>query len=117
MFTLTFSCCLKTEIPLPEMILEMKTIPQLGVDKVVHTVVLGIEYIPVCVGATDIDRFRFGCMIESIFFSLSQKFVLIYICIKMQSNKMNRMMQYLLNNIALFIQCMTSIDPRGCPFQ
>ena len=31
-FTLTFSRCLKTEIPLPEMILEMKTTPQLGVD-------------------------------------------------------------------------------------
>ena len=58
-------------------------------------------------------------MKESIFFSLSQNFcalVLIYICIKMQSNKMNRTMQYLLNNIALFLQCMTSIDPRGCPF-
>ena len=56
-------------------------------------------------------------MIESIFISLSQNFcalVLIYICIKMQSNKMNHMMQYLLNNIALFnLQCMTSIDPRG----
>ena len=59
-------------------------------------------------------------MIESSFFSLNQNFcalVLIYICIILQSNKMNRMMQYLLNNIALFIQCMTSIDPRGCPFQ
>ena len=59
-------------------------------------------------------------MIESVFFSLSQNFnalLLIYICIIMQSNKMDRMTQYLLNNIALFIQCMTSIDPRGCPFQ
>ena len=59
-------------------------------------------------------------MIESVFFSLSQNFyalLLIYICIIMQSNKMDSMTQYLLNNIALFIQCMTSIDPRGCPFQ
>ena len=71
MFTLLFSRCLKTEIPLPEMILEMKTIPQLGVDLSARTVVLGINCIPVCVGATGIDRFRLRCMIESIF-SLSK---------------------------------------------
>ena len=29
---INFSRCLKTEIPLPEMVLEMKTTPQLGVD-------------------------------------------------------------------------------------
>ena len=81
MFTLLFSPCPKTEIPWPEMILEMKTTPQLGVDLVAHTVVLGINYIPVCVGATGIDRFRFRCMIESIFFSLSKTFVPLYLFI------------------------------------
>ena len=54
-------------------------------------------------------------MIKSIFFSLSQNvcaIVLIYICIKMQSNKMNHTMQYLLNNIALFLV----LTPEDAPF-
>ena len=38
-------------------------------DEVARTVVLGINNIPVCVGATNIDRFRFRCMIEAFFLS------------------------------------------------
>ena len=55
-------------------------------------------------------------MIESIFFSLSQNFcalVLIYICIIMQSNKMNRMLQYLfyiILNLSTYQQLISTVE-------